>query len=142
MLTMRIANVASTVPILNLQSNSVFGLSSFELLAIIELILLNLFSQSYAAPCHCIEAAKTSFVLPIFCSLFAAALLDASVALNASFCNLKQTTGYLDSVITDVCSLLRDPQYNKGLAFTEKERDAHYMRGLLPPTVSTQELQV
>ncbi|KAL2614857.1 hypothetical protein AAZV13_08G031900 [Glycine max] len=31
-------------------------------------------------------------------------------------------------------SLLRDPQYNKGLAFTEKERDAHYLRGLLPPT--------
>ncbi|XP_057415250.1 NADP-dependent malic enzyme [Lotus japonicus] len=38
-------------------------------------------------------------------------------------------------------SLLRDPQYNKGLAFTEKERDAHFLRGLLPPTVSTQELQ-
>ena len=39
-------------------------------------------------------------------------------------------------------SLLRDPQYNKGLAFTEKERDAHYLRGLLPPTVSSQQLQV
>ncbi|XP_027339953.1 NADP-dependent malic enzyme-like isoform X3 [Abrus precatorius] len=38
-------------------------------------------------------------------------------------------------------SLLRDPQYNKGLAFTEIERDAHYLRGLLPPTVSTQQLQ-
>ncbi|KAK2385400.1 NADP-dependent malic enzyme [Trifolium repens] len=38
-------------------------------------------------------------------------------------------------------SLLRDPQYNKGLAFTEKERDAHYLRGLLPPTVSSQQLQ-
>lgn len=38
-------------------------------------------------------------------------------------------------------SLMRDPQYNKGLAFTEKERDAHYLRGLLPPTVSTQQLQ-
>ncbi|XP_027915635.1 NADP-dependent malic enzyme-like [Vigna unguiculata] len=38
-------------------------------------------------------------------------------------------------------SLLRDPQYNKGLAFTEKERDAHYLRGLLPPTVITQLLQ-
>ncbi|KAL9330133.1 hypothetical protein ACSQ67_005136 [Phaseolus vulgaris] len=38
-------------------------------------------------------------------------------------------------------SLLRDPQYNKGLAFTEKERDAHYLRGLLPPTVSNQSLQ-
>ncbi|KAL7168080.1 hypothetical protein ACSBR2_038511 [Camellia fascicularis] len=39
-------------------------------------------------------------------------------------------------------SLLRDPHYNKGLAFTEKERDAHYLRGLLPPVVITQQLQV
>lgn len=38
-------------------------------------------------------------------------------------------------------SLLRDPQHNKGLSFTERERDAHYLRGLLPPVVSTQELQ-
>lgn len=38
-------------------------------------------------------------------------------------------------------SLLRDPQYNKGLAFTLKERDTHYLRGLLPPAVVTQELQ-
>ncbi|KAI4350802.1 hypothetical protein L6164_005217 [Bauhinia variegata] len=38
-------------------------------------------------------------------------------------------------------SLLRDPQYNKGLAFTEKERDAHYLRGLLPPIVISQQLQ-
>ncbi|KAJ8443376.1 hypothetical protein Cgig2_018809 [Carnegiea gigantea] len=38
-------------------------------------------------------------------------------------------------------SLLRDPHYNKGLAFTEKERDAHYLRGLLPPVVLSQDLQ-
>ncbi|XP_061994070.1 NADP-dependent malic enzyme [Rosa rugosa] len=38
-------------------------------------------------------------------------------------------------------TLLRDPQYNKGLAFTEKERDAHYLRGLLPPSTTTQQLQ-
>jgi malate dehydrogenase (oxaloacetate-decarboxylating)(NADP+) len=36
---------------------------------------------------------------------------------------------------------MRDPRYNKGLAFSESERDAHYLRGLLPPAVSTQELQ-
>jgi malate dehydrogenase (oxaloacetate-decarboxylating)(NADP+) len=48
-------------------------------------------------------------------------------------CNCLHCSGY---------SLLRDPQYNKGLAFTEKERDAHYLRGLLPPTVSSQQLQV
>nr|AAT02535.1 NADP-dependent malic enzyme 3 [Hydrilla verticillata] len=38
-------------------------------------------------------------------------------------------------------TLLRDPRHNKGLAFTEKERDAHYLRGLLPPVCITQERQ-
>lgn len=47
-------------------------------------------------------------------------------------------------IIILVCSgytLLRDPHHNKGLAFTEKERDAHYLRGLLPPTTISQQLQ-
>ncbi|KAL9250872.1 NADP-dependent malic enzyme-like protein [Drosera capensis] len=39
-------------------------------------------------------------------------------------------------------TLLRDPRHNKGLAFTERERDAHYLRGLLPPTVISQDVQV
>jgi len=38
-------------------------------------------------------------------------------------------------------TLLRDPRHNKGLAFTEAERDAHYLRGLLPPAFASQELQ-
>ncbi|XP_062180907.1 NADP-dependent malic enzyme, chloroplastic-like [Phragmites australis] len=38
-------------------------------------------------------------------------------------------------------TLLRDPRHNKGLAFSEAERDAHYLRGLLPPAMASQELQ-
>ncbi|KAK1693564.1 hypothetical protein QYE76_010261 [Lolium multiflorum] len=38
-------------------------------------------------------------------------------------------------------SLLRDPRHNKGLAFSEKERDAHYLRGLLPPAIFSQDHQ-
>lgn len=39
-------------------------------------------------------------------------------------------------------SLLRNPHYNKGLAFTERERETHYLRGLLPPVVISHDLQV
>ncbi|KAI3422781.1 uncharacterized protein J3R85_011675 [Psidium guajava] len=38
-------------------------------------------------------------------------------------------------------TLLRDPRHNKGTAFSEKERDVHYLRGLLPPAILSQELQ-
>lgn len=37
---------------------------------------------------------------------------------------------------------MRDPHFNKGLAFSERERDAHYLRGLLPPAEISQQVQV
>src|SRR5512134_787283 len=39
-------------------------------------------------------------------------------------------------------ALLHDPTLNKGTAFTEAERDALGLRGLLPPRVLSQEVQV
>src|SRR5437870_2961313 len=39
-------------------------------------------------------------------------------------------------------ALLRDPMFNKGTAFTEAERDALHIRGLLPPHVCPQDKQV
>ncbi|KAE9444575.1 hypothetical protein C3L33_23527, partial [Rhododendron williamsianum] len=58
-----------------------------------------------------------------------------------SNCNALLGQFLVDILTYDGFSLLRDPHYNKGLAFTEKERDAHYLRGLLPPVVITQQLQ-
>lgn len=39
-------------------------------------------------------------------------------------------------------NLLHDPSLNKGTAFTAEERDALDLRGLLPPSVCSQDLQV
>ena len=39
-------------------------------------------------------------------------------------------------------ALLQDPALNKGTAFTEAERDPLHLRGLLPPHVASQELQL
>src|SRR6187200_1418478 len=39
-------------------------------------------------------------------------------------------------------ALLQDPALNKGTAFSEAERDASKLRGLLPPHVSSQEQQL
>jgi malate dehydrogenase (oxaloacetate-decarboxylating)(NADP+) len=39
-------------------------------------------------------------------------------------------------------ALLHNPRRNKGTAFTEAERRAHGLEGLLPPTVATLELQI
>lgn len=47
----------------------------------------------------------------------------------------------LEDIKTGV-SLLRDPILNKGTAFTEEERDALGLRGLLPPQIHSQEEQV
>jgi malate dehydrogenase (oxaloacetate-decarboxylating) len=38
--------------------------------------------------------------------------------------------------------LLNDPRLNKGVAFTEEERDAFDLHGLLPPHVATLEMQI
>jgi len=49
-----------------------------------------------------------------------------------------------ETQITDIptgIDLLQNPMLNKGTAFTEEERDALKIRGLLPPRVMTQEEQ-
>ena len=37
---------------------------------------------------------------------------------------------------------MRHPKYNKGLAFSDSERDRLYLRGLLPPAILSQEVQL
>jgi hypothetical protein len=58
------------------------------------------------------------------------------------FCRLCTYPVVVCCWVSSGMELLRDPMYNKGSAFTEEERDRHYLRGLLPPAVVSQELQV
>jgi hypothetical protein len=53
----------------------------------------------------------------------------------------RPTTPWVRQVISGV-DLMRHPKYNKGLAFSETERDRLYLRGLLPPAVLSQEVQL
>ncbi|WPT13720.1 NADP-dependent malic enzyme [Picochlorum sp. SENEW3] len=52
----------------------------------------------------------------------------------------RPTTPWVRSVISGV-DLMRNAKYNKGLAFTNGERDRLYLRGLLPPAVISQDVQ-
>lgn len=53
----------------------------------------------------------------------------------------RPTTPWVRQVTSGV-DLMRHPKYNKGLAFSEAERDRLYLRGLLPPAVLSQEVQL
>ncbi|KAG2486157.1 hypothetical protein HYH03_015121 [Edaphochlamys debaryana] len=53
----------------------------------------------------------------------------------------RPTTPWVRQVISGV-DLMRHPKYNKGLAFSDAERDRLYLRGLLPPAVLSQEVQL
>ncbi|GFR43161.1 hypothetical protein Agub_g4210, partial [Astrephomene gubernaculifera] len=53
----------------------------------------------------------------------------------------RPTTPWVRQVISGV-DLMRHPKYNKGLAFSDSERDRLYLRGLLPPAVLSQEVQL
>src|SRR3989337_4046914 len=50
--------------------------------------------------------------------------------------------GHPTSKLQTGMALLHDPALNKGTGFTERERDALGLQGLLPPTVATQDEQV
>jgi malate dehydrogenase (oxaloacetate-decarboxylating)(NADP+) len=48
----------------------------------------------------------------------------------------------ISSMLPKGVAILQDPALNKGTAFTEAERDALKLRGLLPPNIASQELQL
>jgi len=56
--------------------------------------------------------------------------------------SLPAISGSVTAAPASGIALLRDPLWNKGTAFTETERDALGLRGLLPPRVFTQQQQV
>ena len=55
-------------------------------------------------------------------------------------CDTVPTVLRMRAVVTGV-DIQRHPKYNKGLAFSEEEREQLYLRGLLPPAVLNQDLQ-
>jgi len=53
----------------------------------------------------------------------------------------RSMTPWVRTVVNGV-DLLRSAKYNKGMAFTESERERLYLRGLLPPALISQDTQV
>lgn len=53
----------------------------------------------------------------------------------------KQSTPWVRTVQSGI-DLLRNPKYNKGMAFTKSERDRNHLHGLLPPAYMSGDLQV
>jgi hypothetical protein len=64
-----------------------------------------------------------------------------AAAISGGGSSMRPTTPWVRQVISGV-DLMRHPKYNKGLAFSEAERDRLYLRGLLPPAVLSQEVQL
>lgn len=54
----------------------------------------------------------------------------------------RNQSNYCACSVISGADLTRNPKYNKGLAFTEGERDRLYLRGLLPPAILSQDVQV
>src|ERR1700751_4602787 len=50
---------------------------------------------------------------------------------------MSETTAAFATTALSGYELLADPQFNKGTAFSETERDAFDLHGLLPPNVAT-----
>jgi len=65
---------------------------------------------------------------------------EESHQLSSPYGESRAATPWVRSVIVGA-PLMRNPKYNKGLAFSEVERDRLYLRGLMPPAVMTQEVQ-